>query len=288
MNEKVSRRKFLKLGISCGIGALIASYPFCVERHIFQVNTYRIPVPNLPPKFDGYRIAQLTDLHHGFLMPQTVVEKIIHKTNTLQKDLIVCTGDYILERNATKQIDTVWPQLMKLNANDGVYSVLGNHDHWGSTDRSLYWLEKSGQSIRHKAVPIIKGDERIWIGGAGDYMEDDLGIDDAFQHVPDSECKVLLSHNPDSADTVYNTQIDLMISGHTHGGQVNIPFIGPPILPVKNKLYSSGFIRTEGTNLYISRGLGWAMIPVRFNCLPEISVLRLVRDRTERVLQPTS
>ena len=284
MNVKVSRRKFLKLGLSCGIGALVASNPFFIERHIFQVNTYRIPVPNLPPKFDGYTIAQLTDLHYGLFMPQTVVEKIIHKTNTLQKDLIICTGDYILERNGTKQIDTVWPQLMKLKANDGVYSVLGNHDHWGSTDRSLYWLEKSGQSIRHKAVTIIKGEDRIWIGGAGDYLEDDLGIDDAFQHAPDNECKILLSHNPDSADTDFKTRIDLMISGHTHGGQVIIPFIGPPILPVKNKLYSSGFIRTDGTNLYISRGLGWAMIPVRFNCLPEISILKLVQDREERLL----
>jgi predicted MPP superfamily phosphohydrolase len=213
-----------------------------------------------------------------------VVEHIIHKINTLQKDVIVCTGDYIHERNETTQIDTVWPHLMKLNANGGVYSVLGNHDHWGNTDRSLYWLEKSGQSIRHRAAPIIKGEERIWIGGAGDYMEDDLGIDDAFQHVPDSECKILLSHNPDSADTNFKTRIDLMISGHTHGGQVNIPFVGPPILPVKNKLYSSGFIRTKGANLYISKGLGWAIIPVRFNCLPEISVLRLVQDRKEKLL----
>ncbi len=281
MNEKVSRRKFLKLGLSAGIGTLIATYPFCIERYIFQVNTYRVPVSNLPSNFNGFTIAQLADLHYGFLMPLMVVEQIIHKINTLQKDVIVCTGDYILERNGTKQIDTVWPQLMKLNANDGVYSVLGNHDHWGNTDRSLYWLEKSGQSIRHKAVSITKGEERIWIGGAGDYMEDDLGIDDAFQHVPDSECKILLSHNPDSADTDYNTQIDLMISGHTHGGQVNIPFIGPPFLPVKNKSYSSGFMRTGKTNLYISRGLGWAILPVRFNCFPEISILKLVRDRTE-------
>jgi len=284
MNQKISRRKFLKIGLSCGIGALIATYPFCIERYIFQVNTYQIPVPNLPPNFNGFTIAQLTDLHYGFLMPLMSAEKIIHKTNTLQKDVVVCTGDYILERNGTAQIDTAWPHLMKLRANSGVYSVLGNHDHWGNTDRSLYWLEKSGQNIRHKAVPIIKGEERIWIGGAGDYMEDDLGIDEAFQHVPDSECKILLSHNPDSADTDYKSRIDLMISGHTHGGQVIIPFVGAPILPVKNKLYSSGFIRTEETNLYISRGLGWAMFPVRFNCLPEISVLKLVRDRTERVL----
>lgn len=282
MNEKISRRKFFKLGLSCGIGALIATYPFCVERYIFRVNTYRIPVSNLPSNFNGFTIAQLTDLHYGFLMPLMVVEQIIHKINTLQKDVIVCTGDYILEQNGTTQIDTLWPLLMKLNANGGVYSVLGNHDHWGSTDRSLYWLEKSGQSIRHKAVPIIKGEERIWIGGAGDYLEDDLGIDTAFQHVPASECKILLSHNPDSADTNYMTRIDLMISGHTHGGQVNIPFVGPPFIPVKNKSYSSGFVRTEKTDLYISRGLGCAILPVRFNCFPEISVLKLVRDKTER------
>lgn len=282
MNEKVSRRKFLKLSLLSGVGAIIATYPFCIERYIFQVNTYRIPVPNLPSNFNGFTIAQLSDLHYGFLMPLMVVEQIIHKINTLQKDVIVCTGDYIHERNETTQIDTVWPHLMKLNANGGVYSVLGNHDHWGNTDRSLYWLEKSGQSIRHKAVPIIKGEERIWIGGAGDYLEDDLGIDTAFQHVPDRECKILLSHNPDSADTNFETRIDLMISGHTHGGQVNIPFIGPPILPVKNKSYSNGFMRTGRTNLYISKGLGWAIIPIRFNCLPEISVLKLVRERREK------
>ncbi|MHC4307761.1 MAG: metallophosphoesterase [Planctomycetota bacterium] len=282
MNEKVSRRKFLKLSLLSGVGAIIATYPFCIERYIFQVNTYRIPVPNLPSNFNGFTIAQLSDLHYGFLMPLMVVEQIIHKINTLQKDVIVCTGDYIHERNETTQIDTVWPPLMKLNANGGVYSVLGNHDHWGNTDRSLYWLEKSGQNIRHKAVPIIKGEERIWIGGAGDYLEDDLGIDTAFQHVPDRECKILLSHNPDSADTNFETRIDLMISGHTHGGQVNIPFVGPLILPVKNKSYSNGFVRTGRTNLYISKGLGWAIIPIRFNCLPEISVLKLVRDRREK------
>lgn len=283
MKEKIGRRKFLKTGLSCGIGTLIVSYPFCIERYIFQVNTYRIPVTNLPSSFNGFTIAQLADLHYGLLMPLKIVKQIIHKFNTLHKDLIVCTGDYILERNSTKPIDTVWPHLMKLRADNGVYSVLGNHDHWGNTDRSLYWLEKSEQNIRHKAVPIIKGEEKIWLGGAGDYWEDNLGIDKAFQHVPDSECKILLSHNPDSADTRFETRIDLMITGHTHGGQVNIPFIGPPILPVKNKLYSSGFIRTEKTRLYISRGLGWAILPIRFNCPPEISILRLVRDSKERL-----
>ena len=91
MKEKSSRREFLKLGLLGGIGTLIATYPFFIERYIFQINTYRIPVSNLPSKFNGFTIAQLTDLHYGFLMPLMVVDQIIHKVNALQKDIIVCT-----------------------------------------------------------------------------------------------------------------------------------------------------------------------------------------------------
>jgi predicted MPP superfamily phosphohydrolase len=148
----------------------------------------------------------------------------------------------------------------------------------GDTDRSLYWLKKSGQSLRHRSVSIKKGSSYIWIGGAGDYWEDEIGIDRAFEGVPKQECKILLAHNPDSIDTNYETRLDLTIAGHTHGGQVNIPFFGTPVLPVINKAYSSGLIRTNKKNIYISRGLGWAIIPVRFNCFPEISVLRLFSD----------
>lgn len=276
--SKISRRKFLKLALLGGAGALIGSYPVFFERYAFQVNTYQVPVANLPANFNNFTIVQLTDLHFGFLMPLVVIEYIINKINSLRKDIIVCTGDYIHEKNNTYEIDTVWPQLMKLKAKSGVYSVLGNHDHWGDTDRSLYWLKKSGQDVRHQAVSISRGNERIWIGGAGDFVEDELGIDEAFRNVPPDECKILLAHNPDSADTEFETGVDLMIAGHTHGGQVVIPGVGAPVLPVKNPNYSSGFIRSKKTNLYISRGVGWAILPVRFNCFPEISVLKLVKE----------
>ncbi len=278
ISTSLSRRDFIKYGFLSGVGSLIASYPFLIERYNFQVNTYQIPVPNLPRAFNGFKIVQLTDLHFGFLMPLFVVKHLIHKINTLEKDIIVCTGDYIHEFDSDSQIDTIWPYLMKLSAKHGVYSVLGNHDHWGDFRRSLYWIERSGQNVRHKSISIAEKGERIWIGGAGDYLEDDLSIDKAFQNVPSNECKILLAHNPDSADSYFTTNVDLMISGHTHGGQINIPFIGPPVLAVKNREYSSGFIRSAKTNLYISRGLGWSILPVRFNCPPEISVLKLVSN----------
>lgn len=263
-----------------GATALAASYPLFIERYAFQVNTYRIPVPHLPPNFIGFTLAQLADLHYGFLMPLGMAQQIVHQINALPKDLVVCTGDYIHARKESTLIDTIWPTLATLQAPAGVCSILGNHDHWGSTERSLYWLEKSGQSVRHTARAIVKGAERIWIGGSGDLWEDELGIDEAFQYAPPEECKILLTHNPDSADTDFETRVDLMIAGHTHGGQVNLPFVGPPVLPVRNKAYSSGFIRTGNTRLYISRGLGWGMLPVRFNCFPEISVLTLTREET--------
>ena len=271
----VSRRKFLKLGIRYGCAGLILGYPVFIERYIVVTNIYAIPVPNLPREFDGFRITHITDVHYGSLVPKVFVEMVVDKANACKTDIIVCTGDYVHERNSTVQLDAVWPILEKLSAPAGVYSVLGNHDHWADFERSVYWLDRSGQNIRHKAVPLEKNGKRIWIGGAGDLMEDKIGIDEAFENVPEQACKICLAHNPDTADSKYKTRIDLMISGHTHGGQVNIPFVGTPKLPVENKRYSSGFIRSDKTNLFISRGIGWSIIPVRFNCYPEIAILEL-------------
>jgi predicted MPP superfamily phosphohydrolase len=273
-----ARRNFLKT-VCFGAGtALVSAYPFFIERYLFRVNTYEIPLPRLPAAFEGFTIVQLTDIHYGFLMPMTAVRHVVKTANALEKDIVVCTGDYIHERNSTAQIDAVWPELSQLQAPKGVYSVLGNHDHWGDTDRSLAWLTRSGQNLRHRSVAIEKQNQRIWLGGAGDFWEDAPGIDLAFEGVPSGECKILLCHNPDSADTDYKRRIDLMICGHTHGGQVVIPFWGPPVLPVSNKRYSSGLIDNGKTKLFISRGLGWAIIPIRLNCLPEIAVLKLKRD----------
>ncbi len=272
----MNRRTFLKFAVYGGAVALAGSYSVLIERNIVHVNRYKIPIANLPSSFHGFTLAQLTDLHLGFLVSKSFVEEIVHRTNKLQTDVIVCTGDYVHKRNTIEEIEKVWPILSKLEARHGVYSVLGNHDHWADSDRSLYWLERTGQNIRHECKPIYKGKDRILIGGAGDYWEDELNIDKTFSCSDESECRILLSHNPDSVDTVFNTSLSLVLSGHTHGGQVVIPFFGPPVLPVKNKAYSSGLITTPRTQLFISRGIGWSIYPVRFNCYPEIAILELI------------
>jgi predicted MPP superfamily phosphohydrolase len=252
-------------------------YTVMVERYLIVVRRYRIPVPRLPPAFDGYTLVHLTDLHYGALVPLGVIRWVADRANKLAQDAIVCTGDYVHERDATGQIDAVWPVLSELSAPDGVHSILGNHDHWADTDRSLDWLEASGQNLRHRALPIERDGQRLWLAGAGDLWEDHLGLDALLAGVPPDECRVVLAHNPDTADGAYSTPVDLFLSGHTHGGQVRLPGGHAPVLPVANKAYDSGLVYSpRGTPVFISRGIGWAIYPVRFNCLPEIAVLELV------------
>lgn len=275
----ITRRQFLKRAASLGSMGLLASYPMFIERYMVQTNIYRISVPNLPKAFTGFRIVQLSDLHFGFLVPSELIHSVVERANALKPDLIVCTGDYVHEEDSTKQIDQVWPILSMLAAPQGVYSVLGNHDHWADTARSDYWLKKTRQDLRHKVVPIEREKQNLWLAGAGDLYEDHMNLDVMLNKIPDSECRIVLAHNPDSADTGFSRRIDLMISGHTHGGQVVIPFVGPSILPVNNKNYSSGLKRSlRGAKVFISKGIGWAIYPIRFNCYPEIVVLELTPE----------
>ena len=278
----MNRREFIKLGGLIGAAGLLASYPVFIERYIILTNHYLIAVPNLPKAFSGFRIVHLTDFHYGSLVPLAIIRHVIQRVNRLDRDLVVCTGDYVHERVATTQIDTVWPLLSDLTAPLGVLSVLGNHDHWASTKRSQYWLDKTNQDLRHKVKAIEKGGEKLWIAGAGDLWEDHRDLDQILSGIPDTDCRIVLAHNPDTADSKFSGRVDLIISGHTHGGQVDIPFIGPPVLPVRNKSYSSGLKTSpRGTGVFISKGIGWAIYPVRFNCPPEIAVLELIPSKVE-------
>ncbi len=277
MARKMKRRKFLRLSGILGVAGLVASYPVFIERYLVLTNLYRIPVPHLPDVFAGLRIVHLTDLHYGFLVPLAVIRHVVRRVNRLRRDLVVCTGDYVHERDSSTEIDAVWPVLAGLTAPLGVYSVLGNHDHWADTARSQEWLQQTNQDLRHKVKVIEREGERLWLAGAGDVWEDHRNLDEILGGIPDSDCRIVLAHNPDTADSEYTSRVDLMVSGHTHGGQVDIPFVGPPVLPVRNKTYSSGLKTSpRGTGVFISKGIGWAIYPVRFNCPPEIAVLELV------------
>jgi predicted MPP superfamily phosphohydrolase len=276
--QKKPRRRFRKVVQRIAWCAILAAiYVVFVERYIILTNTYRIPVPNLPEAFVGFRIVHLSDLHYGFLVPLSVVRSVVARANRIERDLIVCTGDFVHEKRATGEIDAVWPVLSQLHAPSGVFSVLGNHDHWADTARSRHWLAETGQDLSHRVRKITRGESTLWFAGAGDFWEDHRGLDELLRGIPTNDCRIVLAHNPDTADTDFASRVDLMLSGHTHGGQVEIPFFGTPVLPVRNKTYSHGLKTSpRGVSVFISKGIGWAVYPIRFNCFPEIAVLEIV------------
>lgn len=279
---KLTRRRFLLLA-SAGAAGAAACYPVFIERNIVLVNRYRIEVPNLPAPFAGFTMAHLTDIHYGTLMSLGKVRRVVRKANSLARDVVVCTGDYVHHWKRNGNIDAVWSVLSELSAPDGVFSVLGNHDHWADAERSLQCLENSGQYLRHRVKVFERDGTRLWLAGAGDLWEDHLDLDRLLAETPENDCRIVLAHNPDTADTGFSTRVDLFISGHTHGGQIRLPFFGAPLLPVENKNYSSGLkLSRRGTQVFISRGIGWAVYPVRFNCYPEIAVLELQPAGVER------
>jgi len=272
----LSRRRFLKLAGAAGLLGLTAGYPVMIERYLVVTNHYKIPVPNLPASFRGLRIVHLTDIHHGALVPLSLVQWVVNRANRIPRDLTLLTGDYVHERNAHEQVDRVWPVLGELTAPEGVYATLGNHDHWADTLRSRQWLARTGFGLRNGPAVLERGGEQLWLVGAGDLEEDYTPLDGRLAGIPERACRIVLAHNPDTADTPFTERVDLMLCGHTHGGQVRVPGLGAPVLPVKNKAYSSGLVYSpRELPVFISRGIGWAIYPVRFNCLPEIAVLEL-------------
>ncbi len=190
----MNRRAFLRAvgltGLATGLATLAATYAVVIERTRVQVNRYRVPVADLPAAFRGFTIAQLTDVHFGPLVSESFVAGVVDRTNRLRTDMIVCTGDSVHTRDTTEEIDRVWPLLARLQAEVGVYSVLGNHDHWADFDRSRYWLERTGQDLRHRCRIIHRGKDRLFIAGAGDLWEDRLRIDEAFACSEERACRL--------------------------------------------------------------------------------------------------
>ncbi|MCP4132950.1 MAG: hypothetical protein GY754_18440 [bacterium] len=253
-------------------------YVFFIERYLLRTRYLDVECDNLPPEFDGFTIAVISDVHYGFLTPKWWIKMVIKKANKTGANVIAAVGDYVKRPSLGDfQVHGIWPLLMKLEASDGVYMVLGNHDHWANSSLSLRYLEESGKSLRFGQTYIRKGDAAISLSGAGDNWTERSGIDETLKDVPSDIFRIVLAHNPDTADDRYSSRVDLFVSGHTHGGQVRIPGLDNSFLiPIKNKGYTCGFKHNrKGEKIFISRGLGWSVWPIRFNCSPELPVLRL-------------
>ena len=271
-----SRRAFLKkLGLAAaGIALGGTAVSLAVERHLVQVTRPRIRVPGLPPAFEGLRICQITDVHHGPFLDLDQVHRVVTLALEQSPDLFVLTGD--LSHKEEWSVPPVWDAMASLQAPLGVWGVMGNHDWWHGIGASREGATRAKIGmLDNRAVLIEREGERIWLAGVGDLWADEPDLRAALANVPADEPAILLTHNPDFADEMSDPRVKLMLAGHSHGGQINLPLFGPPALPCRRK-YTSGLVRTGVSQVYVSRGIGMAAVPVRFNCRPELPVFELV------------
>ncbi|MCK5113638.1 MAG: metallophosphoesterase [Phycisphaerae bacterium] len=275
---KKSRRKlvaWLIVGIIAAGFVGVAVDALFIEPHGFKVTEHTITISDLPQEWDGVTIAHLSDIHIGRLSDLDDAREIVNMTNDLRADLIVITGDFV------SRADAITPALVEvlrdLRAPMGVYAVIGNHDHWTDAPKMVAMFEAAGiRFLTNKHQILIRNGKPLALGGVDDLMSGNSDVTLAFTGVPNGVPRILLSHNPDYAELMPpGSNVDLMLCGHTHGGQVNIPLVGRLILPIKYPKYAEGLVQGPQCQVFISRGLGMVYIPARFNCRPEIPLITL-------------
>jgi predicted MPP superfamily phosphohydrolase len=234
-----------------------------------------IPLKNLRSALEGFKIVQLSDIH---LYPYTqldFVQKAITIANSLQPDLIVLTGDYVLQ--TAEAIFELAPVLGSLDAKYGVFSILGNHDLW--TDAKIVRLGLEEQRLpllENQGVDLDVNGEILYLAGVDDGWGGQPDLDAALAKMPTKAQTILLAHEPDLADRFsLDRRVSVQLSGHSHGGQVRFPFIGAPILPYLGQKYDQGLYKVNDMCLYTTRGIG-LITPVRINCSPEITEFTLI------------
>ena len=273
----LSRRQFLKGAIAMGAAGLVADGLLLEPRHVV-VERKTIAINDLPDAFDGFRICQITDVHHGPFTGLGFIEKVVEKVNSLNPGLVVLTGDYV--DHSSKYIVPAVSALCRLKSSNGVLAVLGNHDHWMDANLTQEVFNRYNVPVitnSHKLIEIK--DKAICVAGVGDLMEDSQDLKAAFYGVPADIPRILLSHNPDYAESMpVSERVDLVLAGHTHGGQVRMPFsIAPITMSMYGQKYAGGLVRSASGQVYVSRGIGVVGLPVRFNCPPEITIITLTK-----------
>ncbi|HEX8180723.1 MAG TPA: metallophosphoesterase [Pyrinomonadaceae bacterium] len=278
MTMTVTRRQFMRGLAATGLvgAAATSTYAGLVEPHAYELTETDIHIPNLPPAFDGFRIAQLSDLHHSPIVSRTDVRHVVELAQSARADMIALTGDY-----TTARPSYVWPcaeLLGTLQAPAGVWAVLGNHDHYTDAELTMRALRQARIGVLDNAHTVItRGGDSLQLVGVDDWSWAKSDWARAFNGVDRRRPTLLLSHQPVVLDLPQTEGVSLILSGHTHGGQVRLPFVGALVRFVNEFKYLRGLYRRGATQLYVSRGTGTVGLPVRLGARPEVAVLRLRR-----------
>lgn len=246
-----------------------------------EVTEHRIGFANLPDSFRGLRIVQLTDIHHGLYLPAAVVNLAVELTNRLNPDIVALTGDFVT--HSRNYIEPVAEMLGALRAREGVFAVLGNHDFRVDADGIAAALDRQGiEVLRNRNVMLRRRGQKFCVAGIDDFLYR-ADLPRAMRGVSRDTPTLLLSHNPAIIEEAAELKVPLVLSGHTHGGQVRLPLIGCVYGRSAEKMrFKKGRDRLGGTQIYVSRGLGMVVLPVRYGCPSEIPHFVLEPRRAAR------
>lgn len=277
----VSRRSFLKAA-----GGALVGFPLYageISRHEISVERHTIRLKRLPEAFHGFRIIQLSDFHYAEFTEPYFIRDVVKQANHLKPDMVVLNGDYVTDgalfsHTQTKHFAYRCTEILAEIECSRRYAVLGNHDSTFAKHAVIDGLAQHKHTLlNNRYEPLERDGKRLWIAGTGDALTNDTRLDEAVPPSAhkDKEPVLMIIHEPDLLPMVARHDADLMLSGHTHGGQIRFPFVPAMHLPPLGKKYVEGLFRLGSTKLYVTRGVGTVKLPFRFNCPPEITLLTL-------------
>lgn len=242
------------------------------EANSLSLERVEITLKRLPKLLDGFKIIHLSDTHHSPLTGLEHIERAVRVANRLKPDMFLLTGDYVSHHR--EFIPPVAAVLGRLKAKYGTYACLGNHDHWTDADLVTHLFRGEGINVLiNEGLRFETQGASFWLAGVDDYMVGKTDVPAALRGSFPDEMKLLLAHNPIIFREAARADVDLTLSGHTHGGQIKLRDDEKRILP-KRKL-KAGLHSRKNSQVYITRGIGTVVVPMRYQCPPEISLLEL-------------
>lgn len=284
MNRRRFTKKAMKVGLAAAGAYVLGRGAYCAfwESYHLRVTKWSVPLPRLPADLDGLRIGFLSDTHLCPSMPNEYVARTLDLVGQLAPEAIMFTGDLLSE--PADRLPQYLDLFAGVEAPRGKYAVLGNHDFFyeRSGPATAFLRETEWRPLRNQNIALPETKGRVWIAGVDDPFSGREDLDAALTGVPEDAVCILLSHTPDLIEPVTAAGVDLMLAGHTHGGQIVLPFIGPPVVPSKyGAKYAWGLFDCRGTRMAVTRGVGMISPRIRFNCRPEVVLLTLRRGDGE-------